>query len=380
MSRFSRFFAFSAAALITVACGRSARIDAVVSDAASSEVVVKLLDVNRYQVLDTVALDESGRFTYKVDMQKGQPEFIYLFRGDTKLASMILNAGDRVSVTADTSGRFSIEGSEESLKLISVEQDYARALARMNSLARRAEDAVNPDYAVKLRQDLAKEYVDYYRSRVKYVMENSRSLSVVPVFYQTLGADLPVFGQSTDAIHFRNIADSLALEYPDSKYVKALRQEAERRFGYLELEARINSAEQVSYPEIELPDTKGVKCKLSDVEAKVLMVHFWTATDAAQKMFNLDVLMPLYNEFHSKGFEIYQVSLDADKGLWAQVVKEQKLPWISVCDAHGSASPYVRIYNISNLPSFYILVDGELIDGSTVDEASLRKVISNALR
>ena len=110
------------------------------------------------------------------------------------------------------------------------------------------------------------------------------------------------------------------------------------------------------------------------------MVHFWTADDAEQKMFNLDVLMPLYNEFHSKGFEIYQVSLDVDKGLWAQVVKEQKLPWISVCDARGAASPYIALYNIAALPSFYIIADGELVDGSIVDEKSLRNIISKSLK
>lgn len=380
MSRYSKLFAFSAAALMTVACARTARIDAVISDADSLDIVVKVLDVNRFEVLDTVALDANGKFTYKVEVKKGQPEFVYLFNGDTKLASMILSTGDRVSVVADTTGRYTIEGSEESLKLAQVEQDYAKALARITALARRVEESVNADYALGLRQQMGKEYVDYYRSRVRYVMDNSRSLSVIPVFYQTFGPDFPVFGQVTDAIHFRNIADSLSLVYPDSKYVKTLRQEADRRFGYLEFEARMNAAEPISYPQIELPDIKGEKTKLTDVEAKVVMVHFWTATDAQQKMFNLDVLMPLYEKFHAKGFEIYQVSLDVDKGLWAQVVKEQKLPWISVCDANGAASVYARNYNISALPAFYIIADGELVDGSVVDESSLRKVIADSLK
>lgn len=380
MSRYNKLFVLSAAALMTVACGRTAKIDAVIADAASSDVIVKLLDINRFEVLDTVSLDEAGKFSYKVDVQKGQPEFVYLFKGDRKIASMILSCGEKVTVVADTLGKYTVEGSDESVKLAQVEQDYAATLAKLTSLAQRAEEAVNPDYALSLRQELAKEYIAYYRNRIRYVMENSRSLSVIPVFYQTFGQNLPLFAQSTDAIHFRNIADSLSLEYPESKYVKALRQEAERRFGYLELESRITSADPIAYPEIELPDTKGVKTKLTEVDSKVIMVHFWTADDAEQKMFNLDVLMPLYNEFHSKGFEIYQVSLDVDKGLWAQVVKEQKLPWISVCDARGAASPYIALYNIAALPSFYIIADGELVDGSIVDEKSLRNIISKSLK
>ena len=379
MSRFSRFCALVALAIAAASCGRTAGIKAVVEDAASSEVIVKLLDINRFKTLDTVKVDDSGRFSYKVDIQKGQPDFVYIFHGDKKIASMILMAGDKVSVKADTLGNYTVEGSEESEKLAQVEKDYAQAVARMNELARRMESAADAEESVAVRQTMGQEYVAYYRDRVRYVMENSSSLSVVPVFYQTFGGNLPVFGQHTDAIHFRNAADTLSLIYPDSRYVKALRQEADRRLGYLELENRIASAGQIGYPDIELPDIKGQKRKLSEVEANVILVHFWTASDVDQKMFNLDVLKTLYDDFHSKGFEIYQVSFDVDKGLWAQVVKQQQHPWVSVCDARGSASPYVASYNIQALPSLYIISNGELIDGSVVDEKSLRKLLKKLL-
>ena len=379
MSRYSRVFVFAAALFAAAACSHTARIDAVVADASSSEVIVKLLDINRFSVLDTVAVDAEGKFSYKVEVQKGQPEFVYLFHGDKKVASLILQAGDKVSVVADTLGNYTVEGSEESLMLSQVEHDYSYALAKMNSLARRIEEAASQQYAAELRKEVGQEYIAYYRSRVKYIMENSRSLSVVPVFYQNFGSDVPVFGQRTDAIHFRNIADSLSLAYPDSRYVKALRQEADRRFGYLELQTRLANAEAIGYPEIELPDLQGQKRKLSETDAKVVMIQFWTATDTQQKMFNLDVLKPLYDEFHTKGFEIYQVSLDVDKGLWAQVVKEQQHPWVSVCDSRGASSPYALTYNIQALPALYIISGGELVDGAVVDEESLRKLLSRLL-
>ena len=380
MSRFSKILSCAAALALAVSCGRTAKITAVVADAPSSDVIVKLLDINRFEVLDTVALDKTGKLTYKVDVEKGQPEFIYLFRGETRIASLILNAGDNVTVTADTTGKYTVEGSEESVKLAEVEREYSAVLSRMTALAYRIDEAINPEYAMELRSQLGKEYVSYYRSRVKYVMENSRSLSVVPIFYQVLGTELPLFGLTTDAIHMRNAADSLELVYPESKYVKALRNEADRRFGYLELQNRIVAASEVAYPEIELPDTKGQKRKLSEVDAKVVMLAFWTAEDAAQKMFNLDILKPVYEEFHSKGFEIYQVSLDVDKGLWAQVVKEQQLPWISVCDSRGAASDYVTLYNLPGVPAFFIIANGELVDGSVIDEKSLRSIIKKYLK
>ena len=379
MSRFSKVFTIIAAVMVMAACTQNAKISGTIDSAPSSEVIVKLLDVNRYQVLDTVATDASGRFSYKVSVQKGQPEFVYLFRNDVKVASLLLEAGDKVVVSADTLGNYSVEGSEESQKLAQVEKDHAAAMRRLNAIAARMENA-SENEAADLRKEIGKEYVDYYRNRVMYILKNSTSLTSVPVLFQNFGADLPVFSQTTDAIHFMNVSDSLATVYPDSKYVKALRKEAERRFGYLELETVMMNAQEIGYPDIELPDINARKIKLSEVDAKVVMVYFWSATDASQKMFNLDVLKSLYDDYHSKGFEIYQIALDPDKTSWAQVVKQQSLPWINVCDGLGANSPYVLTYNIGVLPAAFIIADGELVDGQIVDEKSLRKLLDRLTR
>lgn len=379
MSRFSNFLYVSAAAAIAAACTPAARIDGVIGSAPSSEVVVKLLEVNRYEVLDTVKTDASGHFSYKVNVEEGQPEFIYLFHNDRRIASLLLETGDKVSISADTLGNYTVEGSEESARLAQVEKEYSAAQARLQTIALKLETAEGSQ-AETLRQQLGKEYIDYYRQCVKYVLENSRSLTAVPVLYQSFGANLPVFGQSTDAIHFVNVADSLALSYPDSKYVKALKKEAERRYGYLELEAKLINAETVGYPDIVLPDVNAQKIRLSEVDSKVIMLYFWSASDASQKMFNLDVLKSLYEDYHSRGFEIYQVALDPDKAGWARTVKNQNLPWINVCDGLGADSQYVVTYNIPALPATYIIADGELVDGQVVDEKSLRKLLDKLLK
>lgn len=380
MSRFSKVFAFAAAVLFAVACGRTARIDAVITDAPSSDVVVKILNVNTFEVLDTVALDQTGKLSYKVELDKGQIEFIYLYHGGKRVASLLLKGGDKVTVVADTLGNYAVEGSEESAKLAQIEQEYAAELKKMTQMTYDLEKAADTQEAVAMRQAIAQEYIAYYRSRVKYLMENSRSMTVVPVLYQTLGSSLPVFAQPTDAIHFKNMADSLELSYPQSRYVKALRKEAERRMGRLELESLIKSAEQIAYPEIELPDINGQKRKLSEVDAKVIIIQFWTATNLEQKLFNVDVLKPLYEEFHGKGLEIYQVSLDVDKVLWAQTVKQQAHPWVSVCDSRGTSSPFAASYNLQVLPSMFVIADGALVDGEVVDEASLKKLVRKLLK
>ena len=375
MSRFSKFVALAAAAVVLAACGQKAVINGTLADAPSSEIIVKLLDVNKFKVLDTVSVNSSGKFTYKADVKEGDPEFIYLFHGDRKIASLILEAGDNVSVMTDTLGRSTIEGSDESVKLAQVEKDYAAMRGVFDSYAKQIEAASTDAMVSDLSRQMGKSYVEYYRGRVKYIMENSNSLTIVPVFYQVLGENLPLFNQNTDAILFLNAADSLETVYPDSRYVKALRTEAERRFGYLELIERLKNAEEIGYYDIELPDINAENRKLSDLDSKVVLVYFWSASQPQQNLFNVEVLKPLYKDYHAKGFDIYQVSLDVDKALWATTVRGQELPWTNVCDARGNASPYLSLYNIPAIPTAFIIADGTLVDGEIVDEASLRALI-----
>ena len=381
MSNFNKSIVLAVAAIVLAACGQKAVINGTLEDAPSSEVIVKILEANRLKVLDTVSVNASGKFVYKADVMKGDPEFIYLYHNDRKIASLILDAGDNVRVEADTLGRSTVvEGSEESLKLAEVEKDYAAIRTMFDAYARQMEAASDEEEVKAVSQLMGKAYLDYYRDRVKHVMTDSRSLSVIPVFYQTLGENLPLFSQSTDAVLFQTVADSLEMAYPDSRYVKALRAEAERRFGYLELQERLINAEEIGYPDIELPDMNAKNRKLSDVDSRVILLYFWSAAQAQQNIFNVEVLKPLYEDYHSKGFDIYQVSFDVDKSLWATTVRGQDLPWTNVCDARGSASPYLAIYNIPALPVAFILADGELVDGQIVDEASLRRLLDQLTR
>lgn len=355
--KLSKIVLCGAAALAAASCAKTARIQGTVAEAPQSDVVVKLLDVNTYKVLDTVKTDASGRFSYSVEVAEGQPEFVYVFYGDTKIASLVLEAGDKVAVEADTLGAYKVTGSEESVRLQEVEKNYSEFLGRLTGILSAASE---DEDMTGVNRALSKEYVNYYRKAVAYVISNPKSITSVPVLFQTVNTGFPVFNQPTDAVTFRAICDSLKTVYPESKYVKALDKEAVRREQAFGLSLKISDQEQVSYPDIVLPDTKGQKTALSKVDAKVVLLYFWTASDAAHKMFNVDSLLPLYEQYHSKGFEIYSVAVDTDKATWAASVKNQKLPWINVCDGLGIACPALAVYNVTSLPASFVIRDGSL--------------------
>lgn len=381
MRNFNSLFAAALCVLMVASCGKSTKVSGVVADAPQSEVIVKLLDVNRYKVLDTVKTDASGAFKYALDVQKGQPEFIYLFHGDKRIASLLLENGDNVKVTADTLGNYSVSGSVETEKLIAVERaeaDFANSFAA--TTAKLADLDPESAAAMQVRQDLAKQYISYYRDRVLYIMQNSHSLTVIPVLYQKVGENLDLFSQSTDALHFNSMVDSLKTVYPDSKYVKALEEEAKLRSSYLNLQSMVANSTAAGFPELKLPDVNGNKVALSSLEGKVVILYFWTADAADQKMLNLETIKPVYEKYHDRGLDIYAVSLDVDKSVWASAVRNQKLEWTNVCDGLGSSSPAVTLYNVPAVPFIYIIKDGDIVlDADISDDATLRKYLDSVL-
>lgn len=379
--KISRIAAAGCILLLAVSCAKTAGIKGTITGASDDEVIVKLLEVNSYNVLDTVKTDKSGSFSYKIELAKGKPEFIYLFHKDTKIASLLLEQGDKVSFTADTLGNYSVEGSEESSRLLEVENSFAEFAGHFKDISDRM-DAEGLDEAAMrdLQKQITKLYIEYYRKATAYVLSNSHSLTCVPVLFQSVNEYFPIFSQQTDAILFRATADSLKSVYPESRYVQALEKEAARRESILQLNGKLNNASETGYLNLSLPNEQGRKVTLSDVDSKVTLIHFWSASDAAQKMFNLEILLPIYKEFHDKGFEIYAICTDVDKSMWASVVKSQELPWINVCDGLGASSPALLLYRVTQLPCSFVIVDGAITDETITGEAGLRKILQQNLK
>ena len=154
------FKVLAAAALLAVSCAPKAGIELKLTDAPSHEVEVRMLDVNTWKILDTVKTGSDGRLRYSVKVEKGKPEFVYLYSGTTRLASLLLHSGDRVIVTADTLGSYSVEGSEDCTLLGEREASFAAFASEMAVLdARGGRNA-----------EMAKLFVKHYREDVSFSM------------------------------------------------------------------------------------------------------------------------------------------------------------------------------------------------------------------
>ena len=378
----------AAATLAVMACGGSESKDVAEANvtvagkleaSAGTEVVFGRLDKDQMLILDTLRTAADSTFKYELNVAKGDPELVYVINDDESVAYLLLEAGDALTLDIDLGGKATITGSPESVKLTELQMEHAQMEAYFVGLAAEMENA-SASKQKSISRKLNEAYIEYNKTSRAYAMQNSSSLTALAVLYRNIGGELPVFNEANDALLFNSVAGSLKKAYPKSRYVKTLQAVAEQRTAQFELQNLLQNAEKIGFFDIELPGLDGQNKKLSELDAKVVLLYFWSSTSAGQNNFNIDVLKKLYNKYHSKGFDIYQVSLDVDKVMWATTLMGQDLPWTNVCDIRGAASPYVQMYNLPGLPAPFLLKNGELVDGEFVDEASFTKLIEKLLK
>lgn len=349
MKNFKPIIVAAVIAAFFTSCEKKAVIEGKISGRPEAELIVTVQGVRT----DTLKTDAEGCFHYEIK-PIDSPRFVYLNMRSRRIGSLIALPGDQISFTGGDRGDCVIEGSPESEKLSEAEKDF-QAYYTATLIA-------------DTREELARAYLDYYRKSVSFVISNPGSLASAAVLMKELPDGLPLFRQSTDALIFRNATDSLKVVWPGAPVVKALEKETARREGEMEILARLEKAEEVPFPEIDLPGMDGKNHKLSEVRSKMTMLYFW-ASSAEQNMFNIDALVPVYEKFAPLGLEIYAVSLDVDKTRWAGVVRGQKLPWINVCDTRGAASPFIGLYGLSSLPTIWFITEGAIDTSASVSDA-----------
>ena len=382
-----RIFVLGLAALAAVSCSKSntATVNATITGADQREIIVSQLAVNHLRIVDTVKTNGNG--VVKAQIAAGEtPDFYYLSYNGKKLASLILKAGDKVNVTVDTLGKgLQIEGSSESSLLMEYEQMMASSMSRMESLSvkmNEAEQANDMKAAQQYNAELGKVYVQHKQGVVKTIMQNPYAFANIQALYQSFANALPVFGGDNDFLIVKRVHDSLQTVYPASAYVKSLKEQLDQIYKVHDMAVKVSQASEASFPNIILPDMNAKMVELSSLEGKPFILMFWTVSDANQKMFNND-LKEIYKKYKAQGLEIYQVSVDTDKTAWATAVKEQELPWISVCDGKGAASPAVFAYNVGSIPTMFVFDrKGDLVSTQRtgISKAELQSAIAKAIK
>ena len=110
-----------------------------------------------------------------------------------------------------------------------------------------------------------------------------------------------------------------------------------------------------------LPDPSGKTTKLSDLRGKYVLIDFWAAWCKPCRQENPNVVR-LFNQYNSKGFEVFGVSLDRSREDWVKAIADDQLNWTQVSDLQYFNSAAAVLYQIQAIPATYLVdPDGKII-------------------
>lgn len=327
-------------------------------------------------VVDSVKLNEDGRFNIRLE-NVGKTPSLYNIVFDNERIPLLLTGGDNIEVNAagKIARNYTVEGSLESELLREFNQNFIEGAIKLNGMISKYSDELSDEERKALTQEYSKLYLDIKKQQLRFIIENKNRIAAVYALHQRLMNENYLFNGDSDVIYYRTVADAVAETYPESHYLPILRSQIARMDAQISLMSNIK---EMNMPEINLPDMFGNNRALSSLNGKVVLLQFWSAAAGNSNVVNAD-LKELYAKYKDNGFEIFQVSLDRSKAVWINSVQEQKLPWISVCDLRGEASPVIGEYNIQGLPTSYLIDrNGQIVGKDLTTEkldAEVKRII-----
>lgn len=125
-------------------------------------------------------------------------------------------------------------------------------------------------------------------------------------------------------------------------------------------------------PDISLPDPLGNIKTLSSLRGKYVLVDFWASWCGPCRAENPNVVK-MYNKYKDKGFTVFSVSLDNDKGNWETATQKDNMTWHHVSDLKMWNSVVIPLYKIDGIPLTFLLDEKGRIIGKNLRGPELEK-------
>ena len=367
-----------AVAVVLASCQgkNSVKITGTIAGGENTTVTLLKRDVSTSVVLDSAKMDASGEFKFKLPVE--DPGFYMLQVAGKSPITLLLAPGERVVFSADVKSfdrSYNVEGSVGSAQ---VKEVYSRLVAlkdQVDSLTEKSKSlAGNQGALLSVYSTIDSLVLAHKEYSISFMRSNVSSLAPVFALYQQIADDVFLFNTLDDIVYYRMVASSLKAFYPKLQITKAVIAD----FYDLEAKTKSYKMKQVianaesTLPNIELPNVKGDTVRLSSFKGKVIVLDFWSSAYPNALLDNREMLN-IYNEFKGKGLVVYQVSVDEDGQAWARAIKNAGIPWTAVRDQNGPNSLAVRVYNVQQVPSNYIIGKNYDIVGKNLYGDALRK-------
>lgn len=300
--------------------------------------------------------------TFKLKAETRNPSFYLLRFNSNNFLTMVVEPGQKINVEVhhDSLNYPSlVEGSEGTMLLSEYNDKLRGTIDKMKSLNRIYEENENNPGLPELMNSLdsmAQENLNEINSYTKdYIDKNINSLASLVALYQQVAPGVYVLDQVRDWKYFAKVDSSLYLKYPEYAPVATLHEQVKELKSSLGLTTGSLTDQNAIAPDIILPTPEGDTVKLSSTRGSYVLVDFWASWCPPCRVESPN-LVKAYDQFHRKGFQIYQVSLDKTKEAWIKGIEDDKLGrWIHVSDIQYWNSVVVPLYKIESIPANFLL-------------------------
>ena len=344
------FVALAALALSSCNSGSQFKVNGEVSDANGKMLYLESSALEGIIPLDSVRIKGNGSFNF-TQPRPESPEF-YRLRVEDKVINFSVDSTETVTIKApyvDFATAYTVEGSESSRKIKELSLKQARLQSDVNALLMAVRtDKMGHDVFEDSLAILIKNYKDDVK--VNYIFAAPNTAAAYFALFQKLN-DYLIFdplNSKDDVKCFAAVATSLNNSYPHAVRSKNL------------------------YNIV----IKGNVRKLTELKGKVVLLDFSVYQTPAGAPHNL-MLRELYNKYAGQGLEIYQVSLDADEHFWK--TSADNLPWICVRDGNGVYSTNAAVYNVREVPAYFLINRNNELSARGEDVKDLENAIKSLL-
>jgi thiol-disulfide isomerase/thioredoxin len=253
-----------------------------------------------------------------------------------------------------------MSGSKGSEKMVAYNKALRNTISKLMSLNEiYSQNSGNPDMSkvVQSLDSMAQQYLNEINIYTKkYIDQNIKSMISLAALYQQVAPNVYVLDPVRDIKYFVKVDSSLYSQYPESAPVKALHEQVQSLISRAGATAFLKAGDEA--PEISLPTADGKIVTLSSTRGSIVLLDFWASWCNPCRKENPN-LVKAFNQYHSKGFKIFQVSLDKTKEEWLKGIGEDNLnQWIHVSDLKYWNSAVVPLYKIETIP-FNMLLDNQ---------------------
>lgn len=355
--------ALAAAALMAVSLAscdnKKFRVDGTITDAKDSVLYFENMSLDGPVAIDSVKLGDDGAFSFS-EKSPEAPEF-YRLRIAGQIINLSVDSTETITVKAaypTMATGYTVEGSPECATIKELALKQIDLLGRVLAVER------NNTLGFDQTRDSVARMIEAYKHEIKlnYIFKAPMRPSSYFALFQTLGSRL-IFDprESEDDIKaFAAVATSWDTYHPNSIRGKNLHNIAIQGMRNVRIVRNQRAAQAIDASkvnttniiDIALLDNKGQARRLTDLKGKVVMLDFHVfGADGSTK--RIMQMRDIYNKYHGRGLEIYQISLDPDEHFWK--TQTAALPWISVRDPQGIQSNNLVLYNVRSIPTFFLI-------------------------